>query len=100
MSEYEERRRRIGPGPAPEWEKQMREEGERIRVELGPTPSEDRILTSGGTPLRGVVRITIEDDGQSGRVVTLRCRNVEVATNGDVLNLRYEGYSVEGANSE
>lgn len=86
-------RSKVGPGPRPDWEQEMRQRGEHIQLVVGKTPSEDQVLTVGGTPIRGIARITIEDDATNGRIVTLRCRNVDIVSD-EALDLYFQGHQV------
>jgi hypothetical protein len=57
-------------------ESQYREDGLRLQVALGDHPAEDQVRTVEGVPIRGVTKVTIEDDPETGRVVHLRMRDV------------------------
>lgn len=67
-----------GPGPDANWARAMIEQGQPVRIILGNTAREDQVMLANGTPIRGVTRVEISDDAQSGRVVTLRIRNAEI----------------------
>jgi len=55
-----------------------REDGEQLHVTVGKEPRMGDVRTASGIPIRGVTRIIVEDDMETGRAVMLRMRGSEV----------------------
>jgi hypothetical protein len=55
-----------------------REDGEHLLVKVGREPRMGDVRTTSGIPIRGVTRITVEDDMEGGRAVMIRMRGGEV----------------------
>lgn len=58
--------------------KVYREDGEHLIVKIGQEPNEGDVRTVSGIPIRGVTRVTVEDDMNAGRAVILRLRETDV----------------------
>jgi len=57
---------------------QYRENGEKLIVKIGAEPKDGDVRTTSGIPIRGVTRITVEDDMEGGRALMLRVRGADI----------------------